>query len=410
IFASLMSTISAGLVNATNLTVTGTQAGAVTATNFNTAVVNTGDVNATRCIISNGPSRDGVLPGFTSAQIAAIQSYANDIADGPKIPNSFVAFGNANEETIYTVVSGKQSNGGAVPSNPYFRLASCSKLIGGIATAKLMADRWINTDTPIASYLGNYDASSNPNGDKIYDTSGNLLVAPWKSANRKIIDASGNVTTMQAAWTAWGATQNPPVTGACPDITVGHCLNHTVGLSYDYYTFGRYTGFLELCHDNTTLQRVAQYGVSDTPTTYAKGQTGTSVQNGPIDPPHHLFDASGNPTYTSDNYLTLMSTQPLSSLPGVLCEYSRGMDVMGFMFDQLIKQNLTKFQTFYNNTNIVDVITFIQQIILIPAGINDSWVYGGQSQPPADCKTNMLSSSTARNVTSAAGAKCIPYG
>jgi len=41
-----MSTISAGLVNATNLTVTGTQSGAVQATNFNTQNVNTVNVNA----------------------------------------------------------------------------------------------------------------------------------------------------------------------------------------------------------------------------------------------------------------------------------------------------------------------------------------------------------------------------
>jgi hypothetical protein len=41
-----MSTISAGLVNTTNLTVTGTQSGAVNATNFNTQNVNTVNVNA----------------------------------------------------------------------------------------------------------------------------------------------------------------------------------------------------------------------------------------------------------------------------------------------------------------------------------------------------------------------------
>jgi hypothetical protein len=45
-----MSSVSAGLVNATNLTVTGTQSGAVTATNFNTTNVNTQNVNASGAV------------------------------------------------------------------------------------------------------------------------------------------------------------------------------------------------------------------------------------------------------------------------------------------------------------------------------------------------------------------------
>jgi hypothetical protein len=57
-----MSTISAGLVNATNLTVTGTQSGAVQATNFNTQNVNTVNVNASGTV--NAPNF------FTSQKIA----------------------------------------------------------------------------------------------------------------------------------------------------------------------------------------------------------------------------------------------------------------------------------------------------------------------------------------------------
>ncbi len=63
-----MSTISAGLVEATNLTVTGTQAGAVSATNFNTTNVNTQNVNA------SGAVKVGSASGKlyeTGAQISA---------------------------------------------------------------------------------------------------------------------------------------------------------------------------------------------------------------------------------------------------------------------------------------------------------------------------------------------------
>ena len=45
-----MSTVSAGLVKATNLTITGTQSGAVTATNFNTTNVNTENINASGAV------------------------------------------------------------------------------------------------------------------------------------------------------------------------------------------------------------------------------------------------------------------------------------------------------------------------------------------------------------------------
>lgn len=362
-------------------------------------------------ISTTGPIHDGFTP-YTAAQHTAVQSFANAIADGPNIPNSFVAYGNANTTDINVKVSGKQSDGSDVPANPYFRLASCSKIIGALCAAKLMSDRWINLDTPIAAYLGNgtVDASGIEHGDVIRDSSGNPLTAPWKSANRQIIDTSGNLTTMAAAWAAWGAEQTPVVATPCPDITVNHCLTMCCGLSYDYWTFARYTGLMEFVKDNTSLQRASQYGYSDYLTAYATGQVGTSFTGTTMAAPARLFDASGNPTYTSDQYVGLLSSQPLSSLPGVFCEYGRGYDLLGFFFDQVIKQNLSAFQTYYGNTNIVDAITFMQQLIFIPIGMNDTWVSGGQSEPPTDVKTRMISASFARNKISNVGAKCAPYG
>ncbi len=365
---------------------------------------------------------DGVQP-FTTAQHNAIQNFVNAIVDGTRIPNAFVAYGNSKRNDIYVKTAGTQSNGSPVPSNPYFRMASTTKIICPTVAAKLMADRWCNMDTPIANYLGNgyIDASGVEHGDVIRDFQGNPLTAPWKSVNRKVIDTSGVVITMVESWNRWCDAQKPPVpkltaTGAstCPDLNVGHCLNMTSGLPYDYWTIGKYQGLLPYVKDNSVMKRIEPgtgYGYSDYLTCHATGQIGDTSAGYTMPPPQFLFDASGNSIFTMDTYVSLLTCQPSSSAPGVFCEYNRGYDLLGFFFDQLIKQNLSAIQAFYgNNTNIVDVISFAQEVIFKPIGANDTWVLGGQSQPPADVRTNMISASFQRSKTSSLGSKCVPYG
>ena len=450
-----MSSISAGLVKTTNLTVTGTQSGAVQATNFNTTNVNTQNVNATGQIVSGGPVHNGAsdyLPNTRSQVQAILDNVVNTYLGGNGTPNMFAAYCNGKDATVETVVSGKQSNGSAVPSNPYYRMASNSKVIAAVASAKLMAEGWINMDTPIAAFLGNgwFDSSNVAHGDMIPDSCGNVLFdtssngqkfykKPWLSANRKIIDvvgangipltgattlnangdildASGNIATirertMQQAWTEWGATQKPPVAGNCPNITVGMCLDHTCGLSYDYYTFGKFCNLPLVSGDIATYARTRKYGYSDYLTSYATGQPGSSYPdaslnfvNNPANAPRLLVDASGNGTYTSDNYLSLLSTQPVSNLPGLFSSYGRGMDLLGMFLDQVIKQT-PAFSAY------LDIIDYVQKTILIPIGITDSWVMGGQSAAPADCKTRLISASVTRGQNALGGnGKQIPHG
>ena len=449
-----MSTISAGLVNATNLTVTGTQAGAVTATNFNTAVVNTQDIKATGSVVAAGPVHDSASDYLPNTR-AQVQAFLDNVVatsfGGNGTPNMFAAYGNAKDaNSINVVVSGKQSNGSALPAEPYYRMASTSKMIAAVASAKLMADGWINMDTPIAAFLGNgwFDSSNIAHGDMIPDSCGNILFdtssngqkfykKPWLSKNRTIIDvvgadgkpltgltklnangdildASGNLAvirerSMQAAWDEYGATSKPPFQSACPDITVGMCLNHTCGLSYDYYTFGKLCYLPTVSGDLATYARTRRYGYSDYLTSYATGQPGSSYPDpsnnyNASHPPRLLVDASGNGSYTSDTYLSLLSTQPVSNLPGLLCSYGRGMDLLGMFLDQVIKQ-VPAFSAYR------DIIDYVQQTILIPIGINDSWVMGGQSAAPADCKTRLISATVTRGQAALGGnGKQIPHG
>ena len=463
-----MSTISAGLVKTTNLTVTGTQAGAVQATNFNTTNVNTGNLNLTGEIIaagqitSAGPLHDGAeayLPSTSSQVQAFLDNVVNNFVSagiaGNGTPNMFAAYGNASGTAIQTVQSGKQSDGSGVPINPYYRMASNSKVIAAVTAAKLMADGWINMDTPIASFLGNgwFDSSNVARGDMIPDSCGNIPFdtssngqkfyrKPWLSANRKIIDvvgangvpltgvttlnangdildASGNIATirertMQAAWEEWCDKQSPKITGAgrtCPNITVGMCLDHTCGLSYDYYTFGKFNNLPLISGDIATWARTRRYGYSDYLTSYATGQPGSTYPdpsdnflNNPANAPRLLVDASGNGSYTSDSYLTLLSTQPISNLPGLFSSYGRGMDLLGMFLDQIIKQ-VPAFSAY------LDIIDYVQQTILVPIGITDSWVMGGQSAAPADCKTRLISASLTRGQGALGGnGKQIPHG
>lgn len=401
-----------GAVSAASATVTGD--------------VSAASISANHTISAAGPIRDGVA-SFLPNTRAQVQAFADNIISpsnyGAYTPNYFIGYGNAKDADVNVVVTGKQSNGSAVPSNPYFRMASTSKMIGAIAAGKLMAEGWINMDTPVAAFLGNgwYDASGVAHGDMILDSCGNIpvdgngqYIKPWLSKNRTIIDSSGVIRTLQQAWAIWCAAQSPPISTSatlnpCPDITVAHCLNHTTGLSYDYYTFGKYSDLDTYDGDLTTLQRVKKFGYSDYLTIYATGQVGSSFADASDNYNSHvtptlLVDSSGRTTYTSDNYLTLMSTQPISSIPGLYSEYGRGYDLLGFFIDQVIKQT-PALSALYTNA-----IDYVQKTFLIPIGINDSWVMGGQSPAPADCETNMLSGTVCRPATSAVSTPCYDYG
>lgn len=437
-----MSSISAGLVNATNLTVTGTQSGAVQATNFNTTnvnatnanvtTVNTTDANASGQVLSAGPMRDGCYD-FLPTTRAQVQTYANTISPSSSTTcgNFFVGYGNAKDTSFNIVVAGKQSDGSGVPVDPYFRIASLTKLIGGAVALKLMSDGWFNMDTPIASFLGNgwYDASGIAYGDMIPDSCGNIprdasgqYIKPWLSKNRTIIDGSGVIRTLQEAYTIWGAQQQPPIVSSATlnpvvDATVSMCLNHTIGITNDYFTIGRFTDLGKYCGDEATEARVKKFGYSDYFTVQATGQVGSSY----ADPsnnynanvtPRPLIDSSGNTTFTPDNYLSLMSTQPFTSIPGLYSIYGRGYDVLGFFIDQVIKQTPVLFAKYPGGC-----IDYIQQNFFTPIGITDAWAMSGQSAAPADCKTRMLSAVIDRVKTSTVSGnstnyyvQALPYG
>jgi len=100
----------------------------------------------------------------------------------------------------------------------------------------------------------------------------------------------------------------------------------------------------------------------------------------------------------------LMSSQPVSSLPGLFSSYGQGYEILGLFLDQVIKQT-PALSALYT-----DLIDYAQKTILIPIGITDSWVMGGQSAAPADCKTRMLSASIQRSSATDIGGKAIPYG
>jgi len=385
-----------------------------------------GDLTSNGAMYSAGPMRDGCYD-FLPTTHAQIQAFADSIVSNNSntIPNLFVGYGNAKDASYNVVVSGKQSNGGSIPADPYIRLTSLAKNIGVLVSGKMMADGWINMDTPIAAFLGNgwFDASGIAHGDMIPDSSGNIprdasgqYIKPWLSKNRTIMDSSGVIRTMQAAYTAWAAAQSPPfVSNAtlnpCPNITVLNCLNHTAGLSYDYYTVGRLSDLNEYAGDRVTLNRVKQFGVGDYLSVYATGQPGSTFPDpsnnynaNPANAPRLLVDSSGNTTYTSDDYLSLMSTQPVSSLPGLFSEYGRGYDLLGYFLDQVIKQTPTLSALY------TDVIDYAKKTILTPIGITDAWVYGGESPAPADVETRMLSASIQRSSRSEIGGKSTPYG
>jgi CubicO group peptidase (beta-lactamase class C family) len=431
-----MSSISAGLVNTTNLTVTGTQSGAVQATNFNTTninatnanvtTVNTTDANATGQILSAGPVRDGVTD-FLPTTRAQVQTYANNIitASTSLAPNFFVGYGNAKDASFNIVVSGKQSDGSALPADPYFRIASLTKLIGSIGTLKMMSDGWINMDTPIAAFLGNgwYDASGIAHGDMIPDSCGNIprdasgqYIKPFLSKNRTIIDGSGVIRTLQAAYTAWALTRSPPFTSTaslnpCPDMTVSMCLNHTCGLTYDYFTIGKFHDFPQYDGDLTTQARVKKFGYSDFFTVQATGQVGSSFADpsgdynaNPANAPSLLIDASGNTTFTTDTHLSLVATQPSSSIPGLYSTYGRGYDILGFFVDQVIKQT-PALSALYT-----DAVDYIQKTVLTPIGITDCWVMSGQTAAPADCQSRMVSAVLQRATQTSVRTKAAPFG
>ena len=400
--------------------------------------------------VAKGRNWDGV---GAVVDASAIYVYAQSLVStaSRSIPNMFVSFGNANNDTITTKTFGTQSNGAPVPANPYYRTASETKVTGAVVMAKMLEERLITMDTLVDVWLGNYDDTSGINGDKIYDYSGNVLIHPWLIQNKSFVDISGNfywgadhvptmlpprnynagnpdcvyfnydpsgalisgttrdasgvrtITTISSA-TKWAygpivnfynfiknTTKGPsdPLTGAEGpiQITVKCLASMGLGINYDaYWALMNFQGVIQGSGDTDQSARIAEWGYVGFYAVIAAGQL-----NGPITNPRNPTPVSQINNYGCDQYLGRLATMPFSAFPFEYYSYSMEYDILGFMMDQVIKQNTAR------RTQYTDIYGYLNQKILAPLAITDFWMFYGQSQPPVDVSSNMMSSSEYRS-------------
>ena len=460
-----MSTYSAGYLNVGTLNATGVSAQLktstatvtnLTATNVNTTNINgITNLNLSGNIANSGNQLSGVY-ALQASDIAKIEEVAAGIVStsANRVPNFFVSYGNASNSTINTKVYGTQSNGTPVPANPYIRIASETKVLGTMVAAKLLEDGYFTVDSNVDSFLGNA-------ADAIYDASLNRLTRPWLIQNRSWIDASGNiyagavsvpnvlpprvynagnpdcayfnysstgalisgstldasgataVTTLSTSTrygygpivnfynavngTSFGPSN--PLTGANAPVqmTIRHLLSMTAGLDYDFWNIINFAGALQFLGSNQAIQRIRKVGYIVPTTVIGTGQLGpitSSTVPTPVD----------QTSYTLDNSLGALSTVPLCNFPGTYCEYCTSYDIIGFFMDQIIKQTPALLSTYG------DIIGYCKKTILEPIGVNDCWFNGGQSQPPVDASSNMMSASEVRFSSNGTSSGTTQYG